>query len=140
MKFTAEVVGDEHTEHLLERVGHRASDARPVLGDIADAFQRGQARNFSSAGAYFGDPWPGLADATKERYGAHRPLYLTGALERAVAGRGKGKLRRVSKTRVVVGVGLFYGIFQQAKRPIVGIARRDRKHALSMIQRYLLGR
>lgn len=146
MKFAAEVVGDKKTGHLLQQLGHRAADPRPVFKEIADLFQRGQARQFSSGGAYFGTPWAPLAESTVARTGAHRPLHLTGALERAVAGKGKGKLRRVTKTKVTVGTSLFYAIFHQGgtskgvpARPVVGISRRDGKQALTMLERHLTG-
>lgn len=142
------VQGEDRAARHIDDIGDRAKDPKPVLNRVADLLQRRQAANFASHGASLGG-WPPLAASTvaKKRSAGQsiEPLVATGALERSLqAGRGKGKVRRVTKTRVTIGSRIFYGRFAQAgtsrgepKRPIVGITNVEAKLATKLIDRYI---
>lgn len=132
------VTGEDAAARRLRELADRASDAKPALERVAVMLQRRHASNFAGQGSAFGG-WPPLAAATVARKGHSTPLVATGALQRAMQpGRGKGKVRRVSKTRVTLGTSLFYARFHQAGgRPVVGITGTDAKVAVRMIERYI---
>lgn len=138
MNVETTVTGDEEAERRLRDLAERATDVRPALHRIADLIQRDQAQNFASGGGKFGK-WPALAAATAKRKGNATPLVATGALERAMQpGRGKGRVRRVTKTKITAGTSLFYARFHQAHgRPVVGITTVRGKVAARLVERYI---
>ena len=144
MNLDVSVKGEARARLHLDDVGDRAKDPKAVLNRIADTLQSDQAANFRGQGSMFGG-WAPNAPATLERKGSSRPLVATGALEQSLQkGRGKGKVRRVTKTRVTLGTSLFYGRFHQAgtsrgvpQRKIVGIRPVRTRLAVKMLERYI---
>ncbi len=123
----------------LEGIRSRAENMRPVFTTIRDLMVKDQRRNFDTRGGVFGEKWPGSASMVE-----------TGELATAAKG-GKGKVSRISKNTVRVGINkrIFYARFHQAgakagsrrgdlpRRLLVGIAPATRHQSLTLISKYL---
>lgn len=141
------VVNPAQSTAMLRLMAVRAGNMRPVFTVVRDMMLRDQRRNFDSRGGVFGDRWAALSPLTR----GSEPLVDTGRLAAAARG-GKGKVTRISKSTVRVGINsdIFYARFHQAgapagsrkgtlpQRDVVGINDQTSAKSITLIQRYLL--
>jgi hypothetical protein len=125
----------------LGGMAERAMDTLPPFTVIAQELAAARAANAASDGAYYGQPWAGLAQSTRERKSRQglsgEVMHETGELRAALEG-GAGSFERVYPTGVAVGVGgLFYARFQHALRPIVGVRPEDEAAAVVLIHEWI---
>src|SRR5438270_6339025 len=65
---------------FLDLVRERLRDERPTLAKLVPLVRRYFDVQFETQGAYGGQAWAPLTDATMQRRGGIRPMMLTGAL------------------------------------------------------------
>jgi phage gpG-like protein len=147
-----ELEGDEKVIHDLTTAAGRAKDARPAMRKVRAIMEGANRKQFETGGAYFGDSWAPLAPGTlarKARKGQDsQPLRASGVLEASLSG-GKGRRGGATKTIARAGTSVWYAVFAQAgtkkaghgasapKRPIVGLAKRDRTKAIRVVEKFL---
>jgi phage gpG-like protein len=127
------LVGVGKLDRRLATLARRTQDLRPAWRAVAEDFQQVQQRRFASGGN--GD-WPPLSEAYARRKPPGAPIMvLTGRLKRSLtAGRTRGAIRRVTKTRVVMGSSNPVAHLHQKgtggrlpQRRLIAIDRRERK-------------
>jgi hypothetical protein len=147
VKFTFDVDAAGAAANLTG-VAEHALNMAPPFAIIAKLLEGGRAANAASAGAYYGDSWPSLAESTaqrKSRQGLPNELMVgTGALKTALEG-GEGALARITPTTITVGVegSLFYARFHEAgtdampTRTVIAIRPEDEAAAVGIIHEWI---
>ena len=140
MRFDLDIKGDRAAIKVIDQLGDRAVNLRPVLTDIGDIIEEGIARNFEAGGGEFGEPWPALATSTLERKARQglspEVLRAMGDLEASLTG-GEGAVKRVAKFQVRVGTKRYVARFQQQRRAVIGISTQDRKRIFRLLRRHM---
>jgi hypothetical protein len=136
MRLDVEVTGVTKTVEDFLTLQHRLSEPRVGFESVADYLRGREARRFASRGD---GRWPPLRENTVQRKGHSRVLYLTGALQRSLTGKGRGSVQRISGQTMTFGTSLFYARFVAKKRPLFNTTSTDRRQASNRFMHYLLG-
>jgi phage gpG-like protein len=148
LRFTFEVDGVRQLDRVLTRFGERASDMSPVFKEIAADFRRMEAEQFSSEGSRSGSPWaqlsPDYAAWKAKNFPGKAILQLSGLLLESLTGNNPYSVEEISKTQMLVGTRVPYGIWHQrgttrmpARRPIQ-LTEDDKMRWMKMLQLYLV--
>lgn len=128
---------------VLEEIGGRARNARPVMQQIIAHLTEVERQEFATGGAYAGDPWKQKKDSTiarqkREGFGDRRPMHFKGDLEESLtsAKGGKGAIRRSSKQAATFGTRLYYAGFQDVA--VINVTAADKNWMAEAISNWLL--
>lgn len=80
VRIDFEMFGEKQFSREIERVGERATDARPLFETIRDDWMKWNAEQFMSQGARASGGWEELATSTIRRKGHDVILIATGGL------------------------------------------------------------
>lgn len=126
MKITIETDAAGATR-TLERISGNAGNLRPFFGAAATEFHRIERARFASRGQ---NTWVPLAQITlrrKRRRGMGRGILVaTGALRRSLTSPvARGSVMDIGPTEAEMGTDLPYAKYQDRRRPLIDISRRD---------------
>ena len=140
MKFNIE--GEELAADEIERIGERATHARPALAVINRMMIIGAHEQFGSEGARGGYSW--LQDkpetiAKKRAAGQdERTERRERDLEASLLLGSKGNINRISDKTTTYGTRLFYAKFQGHKRQLLKVTYEDADRWTSTIVHWII--
>lgn len=128
----------------LDFVSNAIKDFKRPFSEVEQLFYQIEAKQFASQGAR-ATAWRPLSAAYAKWKARHYPgqpiLQLTGALRRALTGRGAGGIRIMTPTDLTLGTNLIYGLPHQrgrgrmpARPPIELTERDERKIVMIFLQ------
>lgn len=137
IRVTADTRG---AKHRIEGVARNLRDLRPFLRDVERILQRSHARQFSSKGGEFGDPWPPRKDSLP-----HPLMDKSGRLKRSLTTKNADSVRNIRADRIVYGSKVPYSKFHNQgtknmpRRQVSGVSPRARAQIVLAARRHALG-
>lgn len=146
-RFTFTVLGERQIDRTLARFADNIGDARAVWEVLAAKFQRAEARQFATEGAYASGGWPALSPryaAWKHRhYPGTKILEREGDLKASLTQRPFG-VEQIEPGFMVLGTDVDYAIYHQRgsdrlpqRRP-VELTEAQRRDWTRTIQRFIV--
>jgi phage gpG-like protein len=144
-RFGIKTTGDRKAAQALESIGGRGADARPAWPMVTALMRADTSERFDKQGE---GAWPPLAASTvekKKRLGQNpKIMRVTDALYRSLTvKRGRGALRRGTKTQMRYGTTVYYSRFHQEgqggvpKRPLVMVDADLEKRIVRALEQYV---
>jgi hypothetical protein len=141
MRLRLLIEGDGQLIHDVKEIGHRASDAKPVLTVIQKLMEEGAREQFETRGARGGKEWQPDKDETvkrKEREGFGDELEVRTSETRDSLFGGAGVIRRLSKSSTTFGTRVFQARFQGHRRQLLRLTLHDSDKWSEMMVRWIL--
>lgn len=143
-KLRLEIEGDDLAATMLQDIGDRAEDAKPVLTVIRELMRKGAEAQFVTEGGRGGLRWLPDAKSTIQKklsqgYPTHTEI-MTSDLYISLTQRAGGgnAIRRLSRYSTTFGTRVFYAQFQGHKRRLLEITSRDADDWAERMVRYLV--
>lgn len=138
------IIDDSQLQGGLSELSAKLANLKPAMVDIGESGLRKTRQRFDREVSPEGRRWKTLADATikakARRKRTGRP-YRTNAEPSAIL-KDTFTLRdsityQATNSSVAIGTNIFYGIFNQATRPFLGVDDGDRIEIVEIIKDYL---
>lgn len=137
LEISITVDGETQMRRRIQGVMKNASDMSPAMARIADRLQEHFEEGFASEGAATqAGQWADLSPAYRKwkqrRYPGQPILTRTGALRRAVTGKGPGQVRVVRPDSVTVGADVRVGRWELGWLHQKGTSRMPARRIISI--------
>ena len=149
VRIVIDTLGVEAVSRDLLRWADRAVDVHDAMEDVLDLLRAAERDQFNSEGGSGSGGWEKLADSTLKRKAAlgqdERILRATGALFDAVTKKGDDAEIAIPRSDGLdFGTTLAYAQYHPQgrgvpKRPVVQLPEADRRQAIRIVQRYIVG-
>lgn len=136
MRIDIDTRGVSGASGLLEGMGRRARNLRPVWPKVIRTLVVNERTVFATRGRSIGKPWPELAASTRRIKGNDTPLVESGDLRGEVTSTGMVRARSGSELRV--GSSQFYAKFVAKRRPFMGVSKVARRQIGRDVRGHLL--
>lgn len=142
MKLTVEATGQLVVARQLLAMAGRVEDATPAMDAVIDGLYESAAKQFDTAGAYGGTPWPSNAPSTVERKALQgldpRILHATLDLRDSLTKPGGANVAIARPDGVIFDTTIDYARYLKERYPMVQPREVERRQWVKAVQRWII--